>query len=120
MTGEQLGRRLLRFDALYCAGAGLISAALCVPVARLFHVPVAVPVAAGAATLVWAVVLARLARSASWRGAVARVAAANVVAAAALAALAVAAPVLAGQLLLAAVALEVGGFGAGQFRALRR
>jgi multisubunit Na+/H+ antiporter MnhF subunit len=120
VTREQLGRRLLRFDALYCAGAGAITVALCAPFARLFHIPVAVPAAAGAATLVWALALARLARGDSWRGAVAGVAGANVVAAAALAVLAVVAPVLAGQLLLAAVALEVGGFGAGQFLALRR
>jgi len=120
MSGERLARRLLRFDAAYCAGAGAIAVALCVPLARLFHIPVAVPAAAGAATLVWALLLVRLAGGDAWRGAVARVAGANVVAAAALGALAIVAPMLAGQLLLAAVAVEVAAFGAGQIAALRR
>jgi hypothetical protein len=120
VTGEQLRRRLLRFDAAYCAGAGAIAVALCVPLARLFHLPVAIPAAAGAATILWALVLLRLARGGARRGVVATVAGANVVAAGALVALAVAAPVLAGQLLLAAVAVEVAGFGTGQILALRR
>ena len=92
MSGEALGRRLLRLDAVYCAGAGLILVALFMPLARL----------------------------PAWRATVARIAAANAVAALALVALAALSPALAARLLLAAVAVEVAAFAGGQVAALRR
>jgi hypothetical protein len=120
VSGELLGRRLLRLDAIYCAGAGLIALALFAPLARLLETPRAVPLAAGAATVLWAAVLHRLARRAEWRVPVAAVAAANIGAALALAAIAVFAPAAAARLLLAAVAVEVAAFAACQVAALRR
>jgi hypothetical protein len=118
--GEVLGRRLLRLDAIYCAGAGLIALALFAPLARLLETPRAIPLAAGTATLVWAAVLLRLARRAEWRAPVATVAAANAGAALAIAVLAVFAPGAAARVLLTAVAVEVAAFAAGQVVALRR
>src|SRR3954463_1147124 len=120
MSGEALGRRLLRLDAIYCAGAGLILVALFLPLARLFHVPPALPLVAGIGTIGWALVVHRVARAPAWRPTVARIAAANAVAAVALVALAALSPVLATRLLLAAVAIEVAAFAAGQAAALRR
>jgi hypothetical protein len=120
VTGEALGRRLLRLDALYCAAAGVIAIALFAPLAELLHTPPAIPAVAGAATLVWATVVLGLARRPAWRPPVAAVAVANGLAAAGLAVLAVVSPALAGRLLLAAVAAEVGAFAVGQVVALRR
>ena len=120
MTGEVLGRRLLRLDAVYCAGAGLIAIVLFTPLARLLETPRAVPVVAGVATVVWAVLLHRLAERAVWRTPVTAVAAANALAVAGLVVLAVLAPGIAARLLLAAVAIEVAAFAVGQAVALRR
>ena len=120
MSGETLGRRLLRLDAGYCAGAGVIALALHGPLARLFDAPSAVLVALGAATVLWALLVVHLARLATWRRAVASVAGANVVGAAVLGVLAGAAPATAAKVLLAAVALEVTAFAAAQAVALRR
>ena len=120
MSGETLGRRLLRLDAVYCAGAGLIAVALFAPLAQLFDTPRLVPAAAGVATVVWAELLRRFARLPAWRQPVSLVAAANVLAAAGLAGLAVVAPSTAARILLAAVAVEVAAFAAGQVTALRR
>jgi hypothetical protein len=120
MTGETLGRRLLQLDAAYCAAAGLIAIVAFAPLAELLAAPEALLVAAGIATLAWALVVRHLAQAARWRGPLTAVAAANIAAAGALGALALATPRLAGQLLLAAVAVEVGGFAAGQLVALGR
>jgi hypothetical protein len=120
MSRERVGRRLLRFDAVYCLGAGAIAVALCVPLARLYDTPFWIPAAAGAATVAWALLLRTYAARPDWRRVVGAVASANVVAAAALAGLALVAPGLAGRILLVAVALEVAAFGAGQFLTLRR
>lgn len=120
MTGEALGRRLLRLDAAYCAAAGLITVAAFGPLSSLLAAPQALLVVAGVAALAWAVVLRHLARRTHWRSPVAVVAAANLLAAGAIAALAFATPELAGQLLLAAVAIEVTALAAGQIAALGR
>ena len=120
MSGEALGRRLLRLDALYCAGAGLIALILFAPLAELFDVPAALLVATGIATLAWATLLYRLARRVEWRAPVTVVAVANVAAALAIAVLAVVGRTTAARLLLAAVAIEVCAFAAGQAAALRR
>ena len=120
MTGEALGRRLLRLDALYCAGAGLIALLLFAPLAELFRIPPVLLVGAGVATLAWATLLDRIAQRIDWRRPVAIVAAANVAAALAIAALAVVAPATAARVLLAAVSIEVASFAAGQVVALRR
>lgn len=120
MSGESLARRLLRVDAAYCAGAGLIAVGAFAPLARLLHAPPALLLATGVATVAWALALLRIARRAQWRLPVAAVASANTLAAAAIAALAAVAPGTAARLLLAAVAVEVGVLAAGQAYALRR
>jgi len=120
MSSELLARRLLRLDAFYCAGAGLIALAASVPLAGLFDVPTAAVAGVGAGTVAWAWVLAGLARRRDWRQPLAAVTAANVGAAAVVAALAAVAPALAARLLLAAVAVEVAAFAAIQLRTLRR
>lgn len=120
MSPELLARRWLRLDALYCGAAGVIALGACIPLARLFHVPTAAIAAAGAATVVWAWLLARLAQRREWRHPLAVVAAANAGAAATVAALAAVAPALAARLLLAAVCVEVATFAAVQLRTLRR
>jgi hypothetical protein len=120
VTGETLGRRSLALDAAYCAVAGLIAIVAFAPLAELLAAPEALLVAAGVATLGWALVVHRLGRLADWRRPVAAVAGANVLAAVAIAALALAAPRLAAQLLLAAVALEIAAFATSQVIALRR
>ena len=73
----------------------------------------------GAGTLLWAYLLARLARERDWRKPLTAVTAANAGAAAAIVTLAVVAPTLAARLLLAAVAVEVGALAAVQLHALR-
>ena len=120
MTSELLGRRLLLLDAVYCAAAGALAIVAFGPLAELLAAPEHLLVAAGAAAIAWALVLRHLARRSQWRAPVAAVAAANLAAAVAIAALAFATPRLAGQLVLAAVAVEVAAFAAGQLRALRR
>jgi hypothetical protein len=120
MSGEALGRRLLRLDAAYCAGAGLIALVLAAPLSRLFGVPLLLLAAIGAGTLVWALLVLRFARGTQWRAPLARVAAANAVAAVALVGLAAVSPALAARLLLAAVAVEVAAFAGGQAAALKR
>jgi hypothetical protein len=111
---------LLRLDAVYCAGAGLLAVALFGPLARLLEIPRLVPIVLGAAAVGWAVVVGRLARLREWRRPVAALAGANLVAALAIGALAAVAATLAAGLLLAAVALEVAVFAVGQTVALRR
>jgi hypothetical protein len=120
MSGELLGRRLLRLDAFYCAAAGLIALLLFERLAELLGTPRAVPIAAGTATLAWALVVRLLAANAAWRPRVTIVAVANVAAATAIAVLAVLAPATAARVLLAAVAVEVAAFAGGQIVALRR
>src|SRR5215211_437374 len=113
MAGDALARRLLRLDAVYCAGAGLLAIALYAPLSRLFEAPQAVFVLLGTAAIAWALVLLRLARAPRWRLSAGVVAAAN-------AAVAAFAPALAARLLLVAVSVEVSAFAAGQLVALRR
>ncbi|MGH3111617.1 MAG: hypothetical protein ACRDQT_11960 [Gaiellaceae bacterium] len=120
MTGETLGRRLLRLDAAYCTAAGVIAVAAFAPLSNLLAAPQTLLVVAGVAALVWALFLHKLAHRTAWRTPVAVVAAANLLAAGAIAALAFATPQLAGRLMLGAVAAEVAGFAAGQLAALRR
>ena len=120
MPTELVARRLLRFDAFYCAAAGLIALAACLPLARLLHVPAAAIAGVGATTVVWALLLARLARRRDWRQPLAIITGANAGASAAVAALAAVEPTLAGRLLLVAVAVEVAAFAAVQLRTLRR
>jgi hypothetical protein len=120
VTGETLGRRLLRLDAAYCAVAGLVAAVAFAPLSEVLAAPRTFVVAAGLAALAWAVFLRHLARRTHWRTPVGVVAAANLLAAGAIAALAFATPQLAGRLLLGAVAIEVAAFAAGQLAALRR
>jgi hypothetical protein len=112
-------RRWLRLDALYCAGAGVIAVALCVPLGRLFHVPPALAAELGLGTLVWAVLLARLARRRDWRRSTRVVSGANVAGSLGLVALAVAAPTTLARVLLLAVAAEVATFAVAQARTLR-
>ena len=51
MSGELLGRRLLRLDALYCAVAGLIALLLFAPLAGLLGAPPAVLLAGALQTV---------------------------------------------------------------------
>ena len=120
MSGETLGRRLLLLDAIYCAGAGAVALVLFAPLAGLLETARVVPLVAGAATLVWAFLLFRLAQRSDWRRPVAAVSGANAAAAAGLAVLAVLSPDVAGGLLLAAVAIEVAAFAGAQAVAVRR
>jgi hypothetical protein len=113
-------RRWLRLDALYCAGAGLIVLALCIPLGRPFHVPTPLPAALGAGALAWALLLARLAARPNWRRATSLVAGANVAGSLGLLALAVAAPTTVARLLLLAVAAEVAAFAVVQLRTFTR
>ena len=118
MFGERLARRLLRLDAAYCAGAGLIAIALFAPLASLLGAPRAVLVHLGL-VIVWACVLALLARGASWRIATTTVGVLNLGAGLAIGALAVLSAATAARVLLAAVAVEITAFAAGQFLAVR-
>ena len=116
---ELVARRWLRLDAFYCASAGVLALALCVPLARLFEIPFVLVAGIGLATTLWAWVLARLARREHWREPLRLVAAANAAASAGVAVLAARAPAVAPRLLLIAVAVEVAVFAAVQFRVLR-
>jgi hypothetical protein len=120
MAGDALARRLLRLDAVYCAGGGSLAIALYAPLSRLFEAPRVVFVLVGTAAIAWALVLVWLARAPKWRVSAGVVATANVVGAAAIAAVAAFAPALAGRLLLVAVAVEVSAFAVAQLVALRR
>jgi hypothetical protein len=111
-------RRWLRLDALYCAGAGAIVLALCVPLGRLFHVAPALAASLGAGALVWAVLIARLSGRHDWRLSTRLVAGANVAGSLGLLALAVTAPTALARLLLLAVAAEVATFAVAQLRTL--
>jgi hypothetical protein len=117
---ELLARRWLQLDSAYCAGAGVITLALCVPLARWFEIPLAFTAGLGVATLAWALLLMRLARSLYWRRPLRMVAGANAVASVGIAGLVVLAPDLPARLLLIAVAAEVAAFSAVQLRTLRR
>jgi hypothetical protein len=105
-TTERRARTWLRLDAAYCAGAGVLALALARPLSSLLHVPAAALVAIGLATVVWAALLAALARLAEWRQPLRLVAAFT--------------PTDAGRLLLAAVAVEVAAFAGVQLRLLGR
>ena len=120
MSGEELGRRLLRLDAVYCAGAGAIALVLFSPLARLLDAPAPLLAALGILTVGWAWVLLRLAARSDWRRVLTAVASANGLAAAAVLALGMLVPGTTGRLLLAAVAVEVAALAAGQIAALRR
>jgi hypothetical protein len=121
MAGTELAaRRCLRVDAVYCAGAGILALALCLPLARFYGVSPEAVAAIGLATVVWAWVLTRLAGRREWRGPLQLVAAANAAAFAAVAALAALVPTAAPRLLLVAVAVEVAAFAVVQLRLLRR
>jgi hypothetical protein len=113
-------RRWLRLDALYCAAAGAIVLALCVPLGRLFHIAPPLAAVLGAGTLGWAVLLARLAARHDWRRSTRFVAGANVAAAVGLLVLALAAPTMTARVLLLAVAAEVATFAVAQTHTLRR
>jgi hypothetical protein len=117
---EVVARRWLRLDAVYCGAAGVITLALCVPLARLLEIPVELTAGIGAATLCWAWFLIRLARGHDWRTPLRLVAAANTAASAGVAGLAALAPDVPARLLLIAVAAEVAAFAAVQLRTLRR
>ena len=120
VSGEVLGRRLLRLDAAYCGAAGVIAVAAFGPLSDLFGVPAPLLFVAGPVTIVWAGLLYLLAARPAWRPPVFVVAAANTTAAVGLAALAFVSPGTAARVLLAAVALEVAAFAVGQLVALRR
>jgi hypothetical protein len=119
-TTERRARTWLRLDAAYCAGAGVLALALARPLSSLLHVPAAALVAIGLATVVWAALLAALARLAEWRQPLRLVAAANAVASVAVGLVAAFTPTDAGRLLLAAVAVEVAAFAGVQLRLLGR
>jgi hypothetical protein len=116
---ERRARRSLHVDAWYCGAAGAIAVALASPLGRFFHVPALLVAAVGAATLVWAVLLTRLARAEEWRRQVTAVGAANSLAAIGVLGLTAVAPTPEARLLLAAVALEVGAFALVQLRSPR-
>jgi O-antigen/teichoic acid export membrane protein len=117
---ESVARRWLRFDAVYCGAAGVITLALCVPFTRWFEIPLALTAGIGAAVLAWAWLLTRLARRPDWRQPLRLVAGANAVASVGVAGLATLAPDVPARLLLIAVAAEVAAFAAVQLRTLRR
>jgi hypothetical protein len=116
---ERRARRSLHLDAWYCGAAGAIAVALASPLGRFVHVPALLVAAVGAATLVWAVLLTRLARAEEWRRQVTAVGAANSLAAIGVLGLTAVAPTPEARLLLAAVALEVGAFALVQLRSPR-
>ena len=113
---ERRARRSLDLDAWYCGAVGAIAVALAPPLGRFFHVPALLVAAVGVATLVWAVLLTRLARAEEWRRHVTAVGAANSLAAIGVLGLAAVAPVREARLLLAAVAVEIGAFALVQLR----
>ena len=117
---ERLARRSLRADALYCAVAGMSAIGARRRLAEVLGVPRPAVAGAGAATLVWAGVVAALARAAHWRRATTTVAAANTVASAALGAGALAHDRRGARVLLGALSCEVAAFGVSQVAALRR
>jgi hypothetical protein len=116
---ELVARRWLRLDALYCAAAGVLVLSLCVPLARLFDIPLALMAGIGVATTFWAWLLLRFAQREHWRRPLELVAAANAAASAGAAVLAARTPAAAPRLLLVAVAIEVAAFAAVQIRVLR-
>ena len=116
MSDGRHARRTLLLDAAYCAAAGILALALAAPFGRLFHVPAALRAVIGAVTIVWAALLAVVARREGWRLPTAMVAAANAVAALGVGALAYLAPGTGARALLPAVAAEVAGFAALQGR----
>jgi len=117
VTGEELGRRSLAADAVYCAGGATLALLARGPLARILAVPPLAIALPAAGTFAWAALVAKLARRPDWRPAVGTVALANVGAAALLSA--VACRRTEGRLVLAATALEVAGFAASQVAALR-
>jgi hypothetical protein len=92
VTGEALGRTLLRLDAAYCAVGGLLAVGLFAPLAPILRVPELSLVVIGLLTTAWAYIIAQLPRRVRWRRAVALVAAVNAFAAAGTAAIAAVSP----------------------------
>lgn len=119
VTTERRARRWLRLDALYCVAAGVLTLALTEPLGKLFHVTPELAAGAGAAAVVWGVLLARFATRLRWRAPLALVAIANAAASAALFVLAILAPGVTAHILLVAIALEVAAFASIQLRILR-
>ncbi len=117
---ERLGRRSLELDAVYCAGAGVITVLARRRVGEIIGVAPSLVGTAGVATLVWAGGVAAASRRRRWRGPVAAIAVANVVASTALAAGAVHEERGSGRVLLAVVSAQVASFAAVQTWALSR
>lgn len=84
MRGEELGRRSLQLDAVYCAAVGAAIAGLRRPVGRILGVPPEATVASGIATVAWSGAVAAMSRRAQRRWPVAAVGTANTAAALAL------------------------------------
>lgn len=117
--GERIGRRSLRWDAVYCVvlGAAVLVAAPWVGSGVALPVPVIAGV--GAAVIVWAGLVVGLLRRLPLRMALRIVMVANVVAAVAVASVSVAAATGFAILVVLAVAVEVALFAASQAAALR-
>jgi hypothetical protein len=111
---------LVRLDAAYCAGAGLLVVLLAAPLHGTFGVSSAVMRAVGVASIAWAGVIGVLDRRAERRRVLALLAAANGLGAALLGAGTALAAAVTAQVLLALTAVEVGGFAAAQLVSLRR
>ncbi len=78
--GEKLARLSLRTDALYCIGLGALLASQRRHLAELTNYPPDVLAATGTGTVLWGLVVARLAASRGWVGPTRIVAAGNLVA----------------------------------------
>lgn len=109
-----LGRAALRLDAAFCAVAGIETAALASPLARMLSTSPATVQAAGAGTVAWAVALRSLSKCGRWRRALGPVAAANTAAALGLAVGSFLHPNREGRIVLGATGLAVGSIAAGQ------
>lgn len=80
MMGERLARASLRADALYCLALGGLLASQRSHLSQLTAYPPDVLAATGTGTVLWGLVVARLAASDEWTGPTRVVGAANVVA----------------------------------------
>lgn len=119
MTREELGRRSLIADALFCVAAGATAIGLSRPVARTLRAPEAFVSGTGVAAITWAGLVAALATRSKWRSSVRLVAIANLAASTGLVSVAVLHGNERAKLLLAGVGVEVAGFAAVQAHALR-
>lgn len=81
---ERLARLSLRIDALYCIGLGALLANQRKQLAELTNYPPDVLAATGTGTVLWGLVVARLASSKSWTGPTRLVATGNLIAVGAL------------------------------------